>query len=321
MKIKDKKIGIIISIVSILLIPFCIIFLYRVGNSEGITIEAFPIDICNGEDELFFVGKIFNNDLSYTYNLYKVDKNNYAINMFNFLENQEKCKIKKIASWDNFLFLIMAKTENEDQYGIWKINNKGECIFIYDLSSNIDISINDIVAFCIDGNGTCYFRSAKETILIDTMSNDIIRFVDTDENMSFESMVVGKNGKVYQLFCKSVKVGGGYEIIEISDKQMDMVYCGDLLPYDDIYSVLGTGNDKYDFFIKGSKNVYGFSKDEQKANYITKLSLDEYQYTKSCFIDGEKLLIFGINVKKVHGKKFNHTNFIEIDLLTTETTK
>lgn len=102
---------------------------------------------------------------------------------------------------------------------------------------------------------------------------------------------------------------------------MKNIFSGDLLPYNDIYSVLGTGNKEYDIFIKGSKSVFGFNKDNQKAEYISPLSLDEYQYTKSCFIDGEKLLIFGMNSKIENGKTVNYARLLLIDLQKKETTK
>ncbi len=134
-------------------------------------------------------------------------------------------------------------------------------------------------------------------------------------------MAVGKNGNVHALFCKNIVSGGGYEIVEFSNKKIYSIYSGNLLPYDDIYSVLGSGNKEYDLFIKGSKSVYGFNKDTQKAEYITPLSLDEYRYTKSCFIDGKTLLIWGMNPKFESKKTLNQAKLLLIDLQKREPIK
>lgn len=201
------------------------------------------------------------------------------------------------------------------------MNDKEETSFLYHLSQNINVSASEIRAFCIDENGIFYLRCATETILIDPSSGQVNRIPDISEDISFESMAVGENGNVYILFCKNVKSGGGYEVVECSNGPMKSIYSGNLLPYDDIYSVLGTGNKEYDIFIKGSKNVYGFSKDEQKVEFISQLSLDEYQYTKSCFIDGEKLLIGGMNFKNKSGKIFNHARLLLTDLQKKESIK
>ena len=320
MSMKNRKILLGIIIFTLVII-FGSISLFKINKGDFITLDAFPIEICNNEDGIYFIGKIFNCDSTNTYNLYKFDKKDNTIKKIHLSELKENFVIKKIAPWNGALYLIIAKADEENQYEIWKINDKEEVTFFYDLSEKINISVNDISSFCIDKNGINFIRCATETILINPVNEEIIRIPDISEDVSFESMAVGENGNVYALFCKNVKSGGGYEVVEFSNGQMKGIFSGDLLPYNDIYSVLGTGNKEYDIFIKGSKSVFGFNKDKQKAEYISPLSLDEYQYTKSCFIDGEKLLIFGMNSKIENGKTVNYTRLVLIDLKKKETAK
>lgn len=305
---------------SLAILLFCGIILIQHSKEDSIIIESFPIDVCYNKNTIYFIGKLFNNGSVNTYNLYKVNKNNYTLEKMPFPELEEKFIFKKIATWNGDLYAVLSKIDTENQYEVWKIKDS-EATFLYNLSESINFPINRIVSFCIDKNGINYFRSTSNIILFEPLSGESILFPDLNEDISFESMAVGKNGNVHALFCKNIVSGGGYEIVEFSNKKIYSIYSGNLLPYDDIYSVLGSGNKEYDLFIKGSKSVYGFNKDTQKAEYITPLSLDEYRYTKSCFIDGKTLLIWGMNPKFESKKTLNQAKLLLIDLQKREPIK
>ncbi len=298
------------------------IILLHINRSEynGIAMEVFPIDICCNENGIYFVGKKTYN-LKNTYSLYKVDKNDYSIENMYLPILTENIVIRNITSWNRDLYLVVNYLDDNCRYEIWKVNNENEAVCTYEMP--IDVSKNGIREFCIDKNGIYYFRCANkaETILIEQSSGTIIHIPDNSEDVSFESMTIGTNGNIFALFCKNVKAGGGYEIIEFVNKKMDIIYSGNLLPYNDIYSVMGSGNNEYDLFIKGSKSVYGFSKDRKEAEYINELLLDEYQYTKSCFMDGKQLLIFCMNPQNENKKKINYARLLLLDLQKREVIK
>ena len=98
-------------------------------------------------------------------------------------------------------------------------------------------------------------RFSEEVIVIDKKGFETFKLKDTASNLSFESMVTGKDGQVYALFCKSIDAGSGFKIISFADGLINEICDGNILPTEEIYSVMGTST-KYDLVMKGIYGVY-----------------------------------------------------------------
>ena len=318
---KNKKYFLIVFavLIGVLIFKFSIIPFSKRGNDiyNTFEIDAFPIEICCSSNAIYYVGRIIYSDNSFAYKIYKMDKNNYSIEEVCNFEISEKTLIKKIVSLHNNLYFYVYDTNDEPKCEIWKIDENEEIVNVFDISQWIDSQEGNIRSLCINDNDICYIRDEinQETLCIDLTNGVGVRIHDTSENVSFESMALGTNGNVFMLFCRNLSIDGGYEIVEFVDDQMKVIYCGNLLPYDDIYSVMGTGNSEFEVFIKGTSAIYGFSKSGQEIKYIRDLSLEEYKYTKSCFLDGKRILIFGMNPKIQDEKIVNKTNLLLIELV------
>ena len=68
-----------------------------------------------------------------------------------------------------------------------------------------------------------------------------------------------------------------------------------LLPYDDLYSVMGKGDEKYDFYIKSINSLYGYNEKDKKFDYIQKIDDSVYEFTKTC------LYIYGNEIGTTEG--------------------
>lgn len=127
-------------------------------------------------------------------------------------------------------------------------------------------------------------------------------------------MAIGSDDNLYMLFCRDKSTGGGYEIAKLSSGEREVIAEGTWLPYDDIYSVMGCGNNQYEIFMKGSYGVYGFNAEKQQVELISFLRLDEFQFTKSCFLEGKRLLILGMNLSRDNTEMIDKIKISEIML-------
>lgn len=318
-------------LVEICMFIFCAVLLcgiFWMKNSwerkDNIIMDVFPVDICYKENELFFLGKKFGNSVTSELNLYRVRENEeFFIEEVKFLALEENYEIQNITSWRKDIFLVVKSIAEENQYEIWKIHGDDEAKLFCDISKLVGNSVGGVKAVCIDKDGIIYLRcmDGAEIISFNQQTDEVAYISDSSEDVFCESMTVGKNGNVFALFCRNLKAGGGYEIVELANGTKKNVYSGDLLPYDDIYSVMGTGDGEYDVYIKGSKSVYGVNWDRQEITYLTHLELDGFQYTKSCFLQGKQLLIFCMNEKKKEDVILCDSKLLLVDLLKSEVTQ
>jgi len=323
-KVKNGKIkGLSIVLGILVIIGFVGLVQIRNGEYRVMKIEMFPIEICNVGEEIYFLGKAFGANGENTYNVYKMNKENCSIEKIDIPGLKKEDLIRNIAARNGYIYLVVSKGEEENGCEVWEIKDEKGSAVIYNVLNIRDMAADGIRDFCIDKQGRFYFRymEGTETIIFDPISKITFFVQDPNKNISFESMAVGENGNVFELFCRNLEAGGGYEIIEIKECQKKVVHCGSFMPYDDIYSVMGTGNEEFDIFIKGSRCIYGYNKDGQKVEYVNELSLDKYQYTKSCFLKGEQLLVFGMNPQNVGGKIVNRARILLVDLQKGSDTK
>ena len=226
--------------------------------------------------------------------------------------------IEKMASTNNNLYLIVKV--DRDKREIWEIDCSEKVTAIYDITQLLDVETSKIRAFCVDEEDVFYIRemNGSETILYKSINGIVESIPDSSEELSFESMSIGSDGSVYILFCRNLNIGGGYEIVEIRDEKSMIIHCGELLPYTDIYSVMGKGNEKYEVLIKGTSFVYGYDKEADKVQSMGILTLEKYQYTKSCFIDGKELMILGMNPQYEKEQRINRIKFLRMKLVEGE---
>ena len=310
---------ILVAIGIMVCVGVIVVLVYRyIGGQTNVWLETemFPIEMCYLEDEIYCVGKVYENDKK-MYALYKMKRDDNEIEKVNNIEISKNSIIEKIASVHNDLYVIIRIKDSKERREIWKINDSEEVVAVYDITQLWDLETSKFRTFCVDENGLFYIRemNGNETILYEPISGNVKKVPDSSENVSFESMALGSDGNIYMLFCRHLSVGGGYELVKISDGESTIIYCGELLPYNDIYSVMGTGDDKYEIFFKSTNAVYGYDQEENVAKFICNIDLEEYQYTKSCFISKNYLLILGMNPIIENEKQLNRIKFLKIELV------
>lgn len=280
---------------------------------------AMPVAACGSIDEIFIIGNTFDDqsgDLLAS-GIYILDKDRYKMSLYNNMTLIDSMSFEKIAlDKDNNLFSIVRKQDENAIYEIWKINN-GIVLNKYDITNSIDEKNNGgIRAFTIDGNGNFFIReiSSDEVIVIDKSGFETSRLKDVASDISFESMATGKDGQVYALFCKNIDAGSGFKIISFADGLINEICNGNILPTEEIYSVMGTCT-KYDLVMKGIYGVYGYNFNSEAAENIIYFPPFEAEFTKSFFVEDE-LYIFFTDIDDDKRHKIKSIELKTIDLVT-----
>lgn len=278
-----------------------------------------PISACGNKDNIFVVGNSFDireGDVL-TSGIYFLDKESKRMILYEDLIFEDTTQfIKIVMSENNRLFSVVRKQSNAILYEIWEITD-GIVQNQFDITSAIDEENNgEIQDFSVDGDGNFYIKEffLDEVIVINEKGKEICRVKDNADNSTFESMTTGKDGYVYTLFCGNNNAGNGFKIISNRGKISTVVHYGNILPTEEIYSVMGTSS-KYDLTIKGIYGVYGYNLKEEVAKNIAYLPYNEAEFTKSFFVDN-KLYIFYIDVDDNRRYRIKSVNLAELDLLT-----
>lgn len=257
---------------------------------------AMPVSACGSIDEFFIIGNTFDNqsgDLLAS-GIYILDKDRYKMSLYNNMTLTDSMSFIKIAlDKDNNLFSIVRKQDKIAIYEIWEISN-GIVLNKYDITNSIDEdNSGGIQAFTIGDNGSFFIRgfSSDEVIVIDKRGFETSRLKDVASDISFESMTTGKDGQVYALFCKNIDAGSGFKIISYADGLINEICDGNILPTEEIYSVMGTST-KYDLVMKGIYGVYGYNFNSEAAENIIYFPPYEAEFTKSFFVEDELYILF-----------------------------
>lgn len=289
MRLIKKKVIIIVP----LLLFFTVIILLIPQTYEHPTL---PVAACGSIDEIFFIGYRYDDKSGklLASEIYVLDRDRQKISLYSDMTFTDSTRFINIAvDKDNNLFSIVRKQNETAIYEIWKINN-GIVLDKYDITNSIDEeNSGGILSFVVDGNGDIFIREidSDEVIVIDKGGFETSRLKDAASNISFESMTTGKDGKVYALFCKNNDAGGGYKIISYADGLVNEIIDGNILPDEEIYSVMGTSTN-YDLVMKGIEGVYGYDFNSEVAENIIYFPPYEAEFTKSFFIEDELCIFF-----------------------------
>lgn len=278
-----------------------------------IDVNIIPIGVTSDENKLYIIGNEYDKEGNLiSPQLYSMDKNNYEIVPFTNLTFSETLKPVAIAMGnDNHIYIVVREEIEKLKHEIWKISTTGKVEDKYDISDSIDENQHEgIKSFLLDSMGNFYIRErvSDEIILINNIGNEVLRIQDDSHEMSFESMSRDYQGNVYALFCIDISSGGGYTLFTyLNGKKVKEYYSEELLPYNDIYSIMGyNSNNRLNF--KGLFGIYDYSISKKKTKKIMDLSLNKYNYTKSCFDNSGNLFIFAVYKLE----DFNATDNIEL---------
>lgn len=283
------------------------------GQMTGKKMEFFPVEVCYGNHYLYCIGRTYEENGGYFDKVYRINIENSQWEKIDQLE-EDIFFPQKITIYENQLYII-SYNSSLDTYQLCKFDGE-EVIPIYNLDKNLKSEDILIKGFCITQEQVCYIREEnnKLTLCIDlkTQKEKIIQ--DDIKNGFFESMTVGKNGCLYMLFCNGLENGGGYILYKIKGTDIEIENKGMLLPYDDLYSVMGKGDEKYDFYIKSINSLYGYNEKDKKFDYIQKIDDSVYEFTKTCFTGENYYIYMGMKLVQQKGKNFNYMNFSIIEL-------
>jgi len=254
-----------------------------------------PRSLCCVGDNFYFIGekqseKTENTIYSFSYNKRKIKPIKLEIqsNIVHW-EKIEKC--------EDMLCAVGQTTEGI--YQIAMIDELGQIKKIITIPTGfLTDSSGGIRAIQKDSGEKYYFRTYGDhaTFSIGEEGKELQVMKDDSEDFLFESMTV-YDGEVYALFCKVQAVGEGYKLIKYHDGKAEEIYDGELLPYDDLYSVAGN-SEEYDLLFKGNAGIYGYNIGDEKAQWLRALPLEDYQFTRSCFSDKGILFCFAMQMEK-----------------------
>ncbi len=292
-----------------------LIYIWNKYNSMENIIEMniLPVDICYTNAYWYCIGRTCGEQDTMENKLYVINSTSYEYEEVKSL-SEDNLIPKKITSCEDKIYIITYSAKYNEYYVVRL--EKEKIIYVLNLNNYMDTENIFIKGFCITEEQMCYIREEtnKMLLIIDLKKGEKRIIQDNIEKQFFECMAVGEHGNLYMLFCREQAEGGDYVLYKIKRMDIEIENEGMLLPYDDLYSVMGGGNNIYDFYVKSINAVYGYNTENKKFSYITKIENEMYEYTKSYFSSDGRLMYIGMNLKQKNNSIVNCVKFLEVRL-------